>query len=187
MPIRAWIGRGLFGVATCLVLAIVCVLVYQQISDGPAGPLPGGPFSSGTLISTPVTDWSPLEGGFEFELVEQQSSRTAGGILLDGNLYISCDLGFIWARLPEGLPKNMLHVIWWFKNWHEKALLDGRVRIRKDGKIYPVTIERVTDLQLLENLKSALEAEAETFFSPNALGPRPMQSPNDIWFFRVRQ
>ena len=168
-------------------LGLVSLLIYQRTSDGPTGPLPGGPFTSGNLVSSPVTDWSPLEGDFEFELVGEQSSRTAGGLLVEDNLYISCDLGFIWARLPDGLPKNLLHIIWWFKNWHEKALVDGRVRIRKDSVIYPVTIERVTDPQLLERLKSTLEVEAEKFFGANELGPRPVEPPNDIWFFQVRQ
>ena len=187
MRVRVWVGRGILGFAALIALGIASLLIYQQISDGPSGPLPGGPFKSGHLVSLPVTDWSPLEGDFEFELVGEQSSRTAGGLLLDGKLYISCDLGFIWARLPEGLPKNVLHVIWWFKTWHEKALLDGRVRIRKDGNIYPVTIERVIAPQLLERLKTTLEVEAENFFGPNKLGPRPVEPPNDIWFFRVRQ
>ena len=187
MRVRVWVGRGILGFAALIALGIASLLIYQQISDGPSGPLPGGPFKSGHLVSLPVTDWSPLEGDFEFELVGEQSSRTAGGLLLDGKLYISCDLGFIWARLPEGLPKNVLHVIWWFKTWHEKALLDGRVRIRKNGEIYPVTIVRVENEQLLERLKGTLEDEARAFFAPNELGPRPLEPPNDIWFFRVRQ
>ncbi|MEE4284450.1 MAG: hypothetical protein V2I41_21115 [Pseudomonadales bacterium] len=187
MRIWVWIVRSLFGVGALLVAGIAALLIYQRISDGPTELLPGGPFTSGTVLSAPVTDWSLLEGDFEFELVGERTSRSAGGLLLDGNLYISCDLGFIWSRLPEGLGRNVMHVIWWFKTWHGKALIDGRVRIRKDGNIYPVTIERVTNPQLLERLKATIEFEAEKFFAPNELGPRPVDPPNDIWFFRVRQ
>ena len=150
-------------------------------------PLAGGPFKSGEQVTSPVVDWSLLAGDFEFELVAEQSARTAGGLLVDGDLYIPCDLGFVWSRLPQGISRNVLHVIWWFKTWHEKALQDGRVRIRKNGKVYPVTIERVQDPELVEQLKIVLEEEAREFFAPNPLGPRPQQAPNDIWFFRVSQ
>lgn len=187
MRIRVWVGRSALGLGALVLAGIITLLIYQRISDGPTGPLPGGPFTSGNLVSAPVTDWSPLEGDFEFELVGEQSSRTAGGLLVDGNLYISCDLGFIWSRLPEGLGRNVMHIIWWFKTWHGKALADGRVRIRKDGNIYPVTIERVTNPQQLELLKNNLEDLAAEFFAPNELGPRPVDPPNDIWFFRVSQ
>jgi hypothetical protein len=187
MRIRIWLGRIALGMGALILAGIVSLLTYQRFSDGPTGPLPGGPFTSGEVVSAPVTDWAPLAGDFEFELVGEKSSRTAGGLLVDGNLYISCDLGFIWARLPDGLPKNMLHTIWWFKTWHEKALSDGRVRIRKDGRIYSGDIERVQDPQRLAQLKRVLEDEAAKFFGPDALGPPAEQPPNDIWFFRVRQ
>ena len=187
MRIGVWVRRSVLGLGALALLGVFALIVYQRFSDGPTGPLPGGPFSSGEVVSAPVTDWAPLAGDFEFELVGEQSSRTAGGLLVDGNLYISCDLGFIWSRLPDGLPKNMLHTIWWFKTWHEKALLDGRVRIRKDGRIYSGDIEHVQDPQLIAQLKSVLEEEAAKFFGPDALGPPPAQPPNDIWFFRVHQ
>jgi hypothetical protein len=187
MRIRVWLRRSALGIGALVLAGIVTLLIYQRFSDGPTGPLTGGPFTSGAVVSAPVTDWTPLAGDFEFELVGEKTSRTAGGVLLDDNLYITCDLGFIWSRLPDGVPRNLLHVIWWFKDWHEKALADSRVRIRKNGSIYPVTIERVTDQQLLERLKSNIEIEAGKFFGPDELGPRPVNPPNDIWFFRVRQ
>ena len=81
----------------------------------------------------------------------------------------------------------MLKVIWWFKNWHNKATEDGRVRIRKAGRIYPVTIERVVDPALIEALKTTVEAEAAAYFAPIEFAPRSPQPPNDMWFFRVTQ
>lgn len=185
--IKIWLGRVALGLMLTIALGFVSLIVYQRMSDGPTGPLMGGSFSSGEVVDTPVIDWSELEGDFEFELVGQSSSRTAGGILVGGDLYITCDLGFIWSRLPAGFQRNLLNLIWVFKTWHEEALLDGRIRIRKDGRIYPATIEHIKDPQLIEALKLSLEQLASEYFEPNALGPRPTQAPNDIWFFRIRQ
>lgn len=188
MPkLKAWLKWILLGFVGLVAISLVSLLIYQKISDGPTGPLMGGAFSSGDIVETPIEDWSELDGDFEFELVGQSSSRTAGGILVDGNLYITCDLGFIWSRVPNGLQRNMLHLIWVFKTWHEEALLDGRIRIRKDGRIYSGNIELVEDPQLIEVLKDSLEELAGEFFEPEGLGPRLTQEPNDVWFFRVSQ
>jgi len=185
--LRTWFTRIALGLTVMVGVGIVGLIVYQQISDGPTGPLMGGTFSSGEIVETPVEDWLELEGDFEFELVGQGSSRTAGGILVDGDLYITCDLGFIWSRLPSGFQRNILNLIWVFKTWHEDALLDGRIRIRKDGRIHTATIEHIEDPQLIEALKISLEDLASEYFKPEGLGPRPTQEPNDIWFFRVKQ
>ena len=184
---KTWLKRIFLGLAGIVVVGLVSLLLYQQVSDGPTGPLMGGSFGSGEIVETPVADWSALAGDFEFELVGQQSSRTAGGVLVDGNLYITCDLGFVWSRLPDGFQRNVLNLIWVFKSWHEDALRDGRIRIRKDGRIHTAVIELVEDPELIESLKVALEDLASEFFGPEGLGPRPRQEPNDIWFFRVSQ
>lgn len=172
------------GLLSLILVACAGVLVYQHFSDGPTGPLSGGVFTSGEVVPAPIDDWHRLDGDFEFELVGRGTSRTAGGVMLDDEVYISCDLGFIWGRLPESTMRNVLHIIWWFKDWHEYAQQDGRVRIRKDGKIYPVHIERVTDEALLERLKDELEALARANLSIE-LGPPPQTPPNDILFFKV--
>jgi len=155
--LKTWLTRIALGLTAMVVVGLVVLIVYQRISDGPTGPLTGGVFSSGEIVEAPVEDWSELEGDFEFELVGQSSSRTAGGILVDGELYITCDLGFIWSRLPSGFSRNMLNLIWVFKTWHKKALLDGRIRIRKDGRIHTATIEHVEDPRVIEALKISLE------------------------------
>ena len=183
--LSVWSKRIGLGLIVLLLLLFLVVRIWQQFSDGPTGPLAGGAFSSGELVNTPIEDWSVLQGDFEFELVGQGTSRTAGGILVDGTLYITCDLGFIWGRLPSGVQRNLLHVIWLFKDWHEHAVQDGRVVIRKDGRRYPVQITRVADPAEIEQLKTALESLAAEFFAPNDMGPRPTTPPNDIWFFKV--
>lgn len=180
-----WTKRLVLALAMLIVLGFAAIRVWQTLSDGPTGPLAGGSFSSGEWVTEPITDWRQLEGDFEFELVAQGTSRTAGGILVDEDLYITCDLGFIWGRLPDGMQRNLLHVIWMFKDWHHHAQQDGQVVIRKDGRLYPVTVTRVTDATKIETLKSALEGLAADFFGDRQLGPRPVNPPNDIWFFKV--
>lgn len=185
--LKLWLSRLALTLAVVIGLSLAGILVYQQVSDGPTGPLMGGTFTSGEVVDTQVEDWSELDGEFEFELVAQGNSRTAGGILVDGQLYITCDLGFIWSRLPTGLTRNILNIIWIFKTWHEEALLDGRIRIRQNGRIHTARIEHVKDPQLIEVLKSSLEELAGEYFEPTGLGPRPTEEPNDIWFFLVTQ
>ena len=180
-----WILKVAATLGAVLIVGVLVLLTYQRFSDGPTGPLTGGSFRTGEEVPAPIASWDTLEGDFEFELVDARSSRSAVGILLDDALYITCDLGFIWNRLPTGTGRNILHIIWWFKNWHEKAQLDGRIRIRKDNKIYPANIVLVTDPNDIERLKRTMEELANEFFAPNKMGPRPEQEPNEVLFFRV--
>ena len=161
----------------------IAILVYQRFSDGPTGPLTGGPFRSGEPGSLKGLD--ELDGDFEFELSGFGTTRTAGGIVVDDSLYITCDLGFLWNRLPFGVPRYMLHVIWWFKDWHEKAQLDGRVRIRKRDQVYSGNILLVEDQEKIAALKTALEGRAKKYLG-GEIGPRPAETPNDVLFFSVQ-
>lgn len=176
-----WCGIGLGSV---LVAVIVSIILFQKFSDGPYGPLQGGPFKTGEVVAAPVDDWSVLQGDFEFESVSTGKSRTAGGILLEDAVYISCDLGFMWGRLT-GTTRTILHIIWLFKDWHHDAVIDGRMVIRKDGRRYPVTVTRVEDPALQKALENKIEQEARAFFSNAEIGAAPEEEPNDIWFFKV--
>ena len=159
-------------------------LVAQRMSDGPTGPIPGGRLSTGTLVSEPNVDWSLATGGelIELQLVEPLGSRTTGAMLHGGQLYVPCDLGFMWGRF-SGSTRWMLHVIYLFKRWHEDALRDGRVVLRIAGKRYERQAVRVTDPELLATLRSQLEKMAEQWVSPAPLGEAPTEGPKDIWFF----
>ena len=179
---RLWMTRFVVALFALFLVSLLALLVYQQFSDGPSGPLSGGSFTSGT--PTPITDWSALAGDFEFELVAEGTSRTAGGIELDGVVYISCDLGFMWSRLPSGTTRHLLNLIYVFKDWHHKALADGRIRIRKGGKIYDARIELEEDPATIAALQDKIEVLASEFFGAD-VGPRPTEPPNDIWFFRI--
>jgi len=182
MVILKYLGLGLVGL---IVVAVVGLLIAQRVSDGPMmGFIQGGPFESGELVDTPVSDWSfAANQEFEFELVGPGTSRTAGVVMHDGVGYISCDLGFIWNRL-EDASTSVLRLIYLFKTWHHDAEADGRAVIRVGGKRYPVYLERVTDSTLVGALKAQMEELAAGYLGAT-LGPPPAEPPNDIWFFRV--
>ena len=120
----------------------------------------------------------------ELELVGPGTSRYTGIMVHDGQVYIPCDLGFMWGRFT-GTTRNVLHLIYLFKHWHEDALQDGRVVIRADGKRYEGQAVKVTDPSLDTALRSQLEDMAKVWVAPDTLGPAPTEPPNDIWFFRI--
>jgi len=175
------------GIALIALVAVpVGIGVVARFSDGPIGPIPGGPLNTGTLISEPEVGWSLSRGLFgeiEFQLVEPLGSRTTGVMLYEGQLYVPCDLGFVWRRAPAP-PRWILSLIYRFKRWHEDVLLDGRVVLRIGGKRYERQAVRVTDTGLLTALRSEVEAEAGRVFEA-PLGELPADDPRDIWFFRL--
>ncbi len=185
MRILRWLGIVLVALVAVLVAALVGIGVVARFSDGPIGPFPGGPLSTGTLVSEPEVDWSFANGReIELQLVEPPGSRTTGIMLHEGQLYVPCDLGFMWGRF-SGRTRWILNLIYVFKRWHEDALLDGRVVLRIAGKRYERQAVRVTDPELLATLRLQLEEMARQLVSPEPLGEAPTNGPKDIWFFRM--
>lgn len=183
-----WIKRALILGVIALCTISVSIFVIKKTADGPVGPIPGARFTSGTLMGAPV-DWSTIFGlndQLELQLVGPGTSRVTGAIVHDGELYISCDLGFIWNRFPNGVARWMLHTIYLFKDWHEEALRDGRVVVRNNGILYERHLILVTDPNELSALKNAVEEGLMQVELPvDELGPLPVEGPRDIWFFRV--
>lgn len=174
-------------VAAALVVVLIgTVLVAQRVSDGPMGPISGGPLRTGPLVSDADADLSAFPGGeIELQLVDPPGSRTTGALVHDGQLYVPCDLGFIWRRVPSTRFRFILSAIYRVKRWHEDALRDGRVVLRIKGNRYERQAVRVTDPELLATLRSNLEAGAEKFFSPSGLLKDVPADPEAIWFFRM--
>ena len=165
-------------------LLIAAVLIAQRVSDGPMGPLSGGRLRAGTLVSELDVDWSFAEGQLiELQLLDPLGSRTTGVILHEGQLFVGCDLGFIWRRAPA--PASwMLSLNSRFKRWHKDALRDGRVVLRVAGKRYERQAVRVTDSEILTLLRLRVETAAESSFSA-PLREASIDGPGDIWFFRM--
>ena len=181
-------------IGTALVLLVIAGYFGARGSDGPIGPIPGGPLTSGELVTEARVDWLAATEGLiesqpqpyfvEFELEESATSRTTGILLLDGEIYIPCDLGFGWARF-SGLRRWILHGIYLVKSWHERASLDGRAVLRMGGTRYARQAVRVTDPERVEALRRKLEALTEQWVAPEPLAPRPTEGPRDVWFFRL--
>jgi len=182
---RTWPRRLARGVSVLTILLITAGLVAQRFSDGPTGPISGGPLKSGELVADPDIDWAFTVGQeIELQLVEPMRSRTTGVMVHEGELYVACDLGFIWARF-SGQRRWILNLIYLFKRWHEDVLRDGRVVLRIDGKLYERQAVRVTDPELLGLLRRQVEVEVARWISPEPLAAAPTNGPNDIWFFRM--
>jgi hypothetical protein len=184
---RKWLRRIAIGFGVLVLLLVGAVLVAQRVSDGPMGPLAGGPLRSGELVTDPNVDWSVVEGKeFELQLVDPPRSRVTGAMVHDGQLYVPCDLGFFWRRVPDTRFRTILSVIWSVKRWHEDALRDGRAVVRVDGKRYEREAVRVTDPELLATLRGKMEEGARKYFEPmGGLRTDVPADPEAIWFFRL--
>ena len=180
------------GAGLLILVAIGSVFIAQRLSDGPLNDLlPGGPFRTGTLAGKDASLATRLsestEGTMrpiELQLVDPPTSRYTGIMVHDGQVYVPCDLGYMWGRF-EGRARTILHLIYLFKHWHEDALRDGRVVVRVDGERFEGQAVRVTDPALIAALRKQLEAMAAHWMAPKALPPAPTSGPNDIWFFRI--
>ncbi len=175
------LGLGLVGV---LVLLVAAVFVAARFSDGPLGPIAGGSLRSGELVTESAVDWNAVGAReVELELVATGRSRLTGSFVHDGQLYIPCDLGFMWRRIPSAGFRAVARVLWTVKHWHEDALRDGRVVLRIAGKRYERQAVRVTDPALLAALRSIMEEKAATYLKVK-LSDAPAD-PDAIWFFRI--
>ena len=185
MRILRWLGIALVVLVAATVAVPVGIGVFARFSDGPIGPIPGGPLHTGTLMPEPEVGWSLARGLFgeiEFQLVEPPRSRIVGAFVHEGQLYVPCDLGFIARRAPE----HPLVLRWLFvtlKRWHEDALRDGRAVLRIDGKRYERQAVRVTDPELVATLRSMTEELVIPYFSSPLLDVPT--DPKEIWFFRI--
>lgn len=176
------------GIVTLVLIIglVVAGLVAQRMSDGPTGPIQGGPLIAGELVSG-LVDWNVVlgedwMGEIELQLVEPPGSRVTAAFVYEDQFYIPCDLGFIWRRLPDTSTRWLLHLIWLLKGWHEDALHDGRAVLRIDGKRYERQAVRVTDPELLPTLRTRVETPAAEFFG----GLLPDEPDTEaIWFFRM--
>ena len=181
--------RLLLSVALVVAVFAAGLYVAHKVSDGPMGPISGGPLRAGPLVTDPNVDWlTELESGqpgrgIELELVSTRESRTVGAFVHDGQLYVPCDLGFLWRRTPNAGMRLMGGLIASVKHWHEDAMKDGRVVLRIAGKRYERQAVRVTDPELLTALRAHTEEGVAKFFG-QPLMPGPADS-DAIWFFRM--
>ena len=160
--------------------------IAQYQADGPLTDLiPGGPLRTGELVGDAGQAPNFEDGAtVELQLNKPARSRYVGLIQNGGELYIPCDLGFMWGRL-NGMTRHVLHLVYHFKSWHMDVLEHDEVVVRLDGKRYERRAVRVTDEATIALLKAQLEDLARSWLAPETLGPAPTSGPRDIWFFRL--
>ena len=179
----------LAGIVVLAFVGIVAIaIVFLRTADGPTGPIQGGVLRNGTLVTDANVDWARVMGEqpvneIELQLVTPPGSRVTGAFVHDGELYVPCDLGFIWRRVPEDGTRGLLHLIWLLKDWHHDAVSDGRVVVRVAGNRYERQAVRVTDPELLETFRSLVENAAAEYFGGSLL--ETPADPEAIWFFRL--
>lgn len=147
------------GIVVAVVLVIAAVFVGARFHDGPIAIIPGGPLSSGEIVSEPIGDWGFAEAVelVEFQLDTDDTSRTSWIVVSDGRAFIPCSLGF-----PPG------------KNWHLRADEQGDAVVRIEGKRYPVTMVRISTPTLDPKLEAIVSSKYGGF--PSDAGS---------WFFEL--
>lgn len=181
------IALVVLGSLVALLILVVLVSVFLiRFADGPKGPIPGGAFVEGIYVDSAYINWDEVLGKkpvaeIELQLLNPIGSRTTGAFTHNGELYIPCDLGYVWRRLPNGIARTFLHTVWIFKAWHKQVLVDGRVVARVQGKRYRLNAVRVTDEALMTQFRKHVSIAAGTAFELLDV----KTDPKDIWFFRL--
>ena len=85
--------RLLGGLIAVLILGIAALLIGARFSDGPLAIIAGGAFTSGQLVTDPVSDWSFLHDTqeVEFQLLDPVRSRTTWIIEHDSYIFTRDD------------------------------------------------------------------------------------------------
>ncbi|HEX5228357.1 MAG TPA: hypothetical protein VFW44_11630 [Bryobacteraceae bacterium] len=142
-------------IVACLVLALI-VLRFTGLN--PTGDVPGrgnypGLWLSGTVVTTPVTDWS-FANQYQTDKLQTRTwyliphSVTTGHIVNNGQLYIT-------SFFPAGMPFPQ------GKSWVKNVMRDPHVRLKFGDNLYDCVLSPVTD----PNERAAV------------LGPRAKQNP----------
>jgi hypothetical protein len=134
-------------VAVLLVLVLVVtggLLVGARFHDGPIALIPGGPFTSGTLVAGPEPDWSFVHDVREvqFQLLDPERSRTTWILDYDGKAYIPCGYmttwwGRIWKQWPHDVEKDPRILLRIGDAIYERRL----VRIQEGPAVAPLLAE----------------------------------------------
>jgi len=135
--------RTLAKVAGAIVVCLVLLLgVLRSTGFDPIGNIPGpgnypGLWLSGTVVKTPVTDWS-FTSQYKTDKVQTRTwygiphSVTTGFIVHNGQLYLT-------SMFAKGVPFPQ------GKSWVKNVMRDPHVRLRFGGNLYDCVLSHVTD------------------------------------------
>jgi len=138
-------------VGALLVCAVLLLIVFRITGFGPHGRTPGL-WLSGSLVTTPVTDWSFAD---QYPTLEIQTktwyrlphSVTTSCMTYNGQLYVGSIYG-PGIQYPHG------------RSWNENVARDPRVRIKIGNQLYDCTLVHITDPSLIA---AVLEAEQKKY------------------------
>jgi hypothetical protein len=141
----AMLKQLLGGLLIVLVLGLGGLFIGARFSDGPLAIVAGGAFTTGDLVSDPVSDWSFVHDTqeVEFQLLDPVRSRTTWIIEHEGKAYI-----------PSGYMTSWWGKLW--KKWPIEAEKDGRILLRVDDKLYERQLVRVDSGPILAPLTAEL-------------------------------
>ena len=133
------LAKTVGAILVCLVLVLV---VLRFTGFNPIGNTPGpgnypGLWLSGTVVNTPVTDWS-FVAQYKTDKLQTRTwyiiphSVTTAFILHNGQLYITSMFGK-GVPFPEG------------KSWVKNVMRDPHVRLKFGDNLYDCTLSPVTD------------------------------------------
>lgn len=153
-----------------LVLLIVVAAIGARFADGPIAIFPGGPFSSGELVTGPEPDWSFARGieEVEFQLVDPPRSRTTWILEHEGRIYV-----------PSGYMTTAWGRMW--KHWPIEALEDGRAILRIGDKLYERQLVRIEKGPLLAPLTAELSRK---YVGGADIDPEAVTS-GSLWLFEL--
>lgn len=139
--------KTLLKVLGVIVICIALLLVVLSITGfGPHGNTPGL-WLKGSLVTTPVTDWSFTD---KYETINVQTntryllphSVTTYCVSYNGQLYLT-SVYRAGLTYPHG------------RSWNEDVARDPQVRIRIGDQLYDRTLSHVTDETLRQNVLAA--------------------------------
>lgn len=161
--------RILAGIVVVLAIAVGAVALAARFSDGPMGPIAGGPFTSGEPYAGAEPDWQFLKDRptVEFQLLEPARSRTTWILVHDGRIFIPC--GYMGSRTGR---------LW--KQWPVEAERDGRALLRVDGRIYPRRLVRIKDGPLIAPVVAEINRKYGAGATPQAVAG------NALWLFEMK-
>jgi hypothetical protein len=167
-----WILRWAGILVTITAAVFVVVTLVASFSDGPIGPIAGGPFTSGVAFTGEDPDWEVLAevSHVELQILEPPRSRTTNIVVYAGRAYIPCGI------VKVG-PFVLLGQAFW-KRWPSDVRTDPRVIVRSGDALYSARVTRVADPELHKQLAAALSAK----YQLNLTDP---PDPANAWFYRI--
>jgi len=129
-------------VGTIVVFLVLVLVVLRITGFNPIGNIPGpgnypGLWLSGTVVNTPVTDWS-FASQYKTDKVQTRTwygiphSVTTGFIVHNGQLYLT-------SMFAKGVPFPA------GKSWVKNVIRDPHVRLKFGDNLYDRVLSHVTD------------------------------------------